>query len=57
MNRSTRPQRPLEGLLVMALVVALAVGFIGYVYVGFVAPAFAKVSQTFEQVQNATEAR
>lgn len=57
MNNDYRSGRPLQGLLTLIVAGALAIAVGAYAYYGFIAPAFAKINATFEQVHGATEAR
>jgi hypothetical protein len=52
-----RSGRPLQGLLTLLVAGLLAVGVAVYAYTAVIAPAFAKVSNAFEQTSNAMEAR
>lgn len=57
MNNNYNSGRPMQGLLTMLLVSAVAIAVAVYAYVGFIKPAFESINTTFEQVQNASTAR
>lgn len=56
-NRSTRPQRALEGWMVAAIVIGIA-GFMAYgVIFEIILPAFEHITSAFEVAKQAGEAR